>query len=238
MSKLTNVAVRMHKRLNGSYINNSFYCVEHVEGDYVISEYYEDEETKKPYSIDVNISKLINLDLFKERYKIFRYGKSDSETEKSCFENLKGHDFRARKSDITLLIFDCEEEIIYLVCGEVKKTLKTSNFADAREQLLSSFVDLNIFNSLISYNAFPIKRLFFIRSDEQKLVFNQKSSSSALSKSFSGNRIPYNILEREWETRMLHYNLDDSSILYRVNKKMDEFEKYNFLCDELHFISN
>lgn len=223
------------KRISENLRKDSFYFVDHNSGDYIIYENYA-ENPGDTQDISVNVSQILGMDLSLEKYKIFRYGKENAKKEESCFALLKGQDAKSRKADITLLIFDNENNKIYLVCGEVKKTFKEANFADAREQLISSHIDLNIFNAMLSFNYFPIERYFFIVFEKNKLIKAPHSSSAILARSDSDKKIPFNLLREEYERKKIHFNLDDSRLINQVDKDISKLNDSLMLSADLKFI--
>lgn len=227
--------IKTHNRISRNLHKDNFYLVEHSTGDYIICEEYKDEQNF--YEMDVNISRILNKNLSLERYVIFRYGKERVKKESSCFSTLKGQDFKKRKSDITLLIFDKKEEKVILICGEVKKTLKYSNMAEAREQLISSYIDLNVFNALLTFNYYPVESVFFVIYEQSRISSNFNSSSMLLGKYAKGKKnIPYKLLSQEYTRKKIYFNLDDDRLIGEANRKPEKIDNSKMMYGEWKFI--
>lgn len=229
--------IKRYSRISKNLAKDNFFKVEHSEGDYIISEEYQDGE--KLCQMDVNISRILGKDLSENRYVIFRYGKERVKKEESCFHTLKGQDFNKRKADITLFIFDEKENKVMLVCGEVKKTLKYSNMAEAREQLISSYIDLNIFNTLLVFNYYPVEVVFFVIYEKNKISSPPNLSTALLGKYANGKKhIPYKLLYEEHNRKKLYFNLDNDRLIREANKNSEKIDQSAMMYAEWRFIQS
>ncbi|MFJ7950123.1 hypothetical protein ACIQZG_01205 [Lysinibacillus sp. NPDC096418] len=218
-----NNGIKIHGRIAKCITNNHFSLIPEIHGDLIITEKYSDRDIQDSNDIDVNISEILELDLSdNNRFQVFKYGDSDSSKEKSIFGNFKAQTFKERKCDISLLVFDHEEKAVFLVCGEVKKTLKIESLFEAREQIISTYIDLNLYNALLSYNSYTIKNIFFIVFEKNQMIKKVISSTQLLKKSDNGKSIPTNLLLEEYNKESIHYTLDCSRNLREVDKNLSE----------------
>lgn len=176
---------------------------EDLVNDLIIQEMYEDGSI-----VDVNITQLMCRDFSEaDRYQIFRYGMPSSKNEESFFEDCKKQYFANRKSDIALLIVDHFEETIFIVCGEIKQTLRFDSYYEAREQLISTYIDLNILSSIVTFNIYRLQPIFFTFSKESKIPKSLSKSSAELIKN-RRKKIPSTLLHHEWLNKKIYYSLD------------------------------
>lgn len=176
------------------------------------------------------------MDLSLRRYTLFKYGKDAAKKEQSCFKDIKGQSFKIRKADITLLIFDSEKQKMFLVCGDAKKTLKHSNLADAREQLISSYIDLHVFNALLCFNYYPVETIFFVAYEEIRLPKSPLPATAQLGTNSGKNFIPYRLLNEEYESEKLHFNLDDQKLIKTADQDTEKIDTSHMLYAQWKFV--
>ncbi|MFJ7698887.1 hypothetical protein [Lysinibacillus fusiformis] len=225
-----NNGTKIHTRIAKNLSKEHFFLVDDIEDEYIIIEEYSEEERaiSKSSHICVNISKITDLNLSdKNRFKVYRYGNPDLKMEKSYFNNLKAQTFKNKKCDISLIILDHIKKTTYIVCAEVKRTLKISNLFDAREQIISSHIDLNILNSLLTYNSYNVERMFFIIFENYNISRNNNITSMQLLTDSKGRPIPTNLILEEHKTNTIYYTLDDREDMNSIDKNISTLKLWS-----------
>lgn len=215
------LAVKSFNRLPREKISEEhFRLVDTITGDYIIKEYYDEDHQD---DVDINITQILGMDLSdSSRYQVFQYGQTQFRKETSHFKEFKKQNFANRKCDISLIIVDHSDEKIYLVCGEVKKTLRIDSLHEARQQLISTYIDLGILNSIVTHNIYPIHRIFFTVSE--KILIPQQELSGQfllLRDKKTGKQIPTKLLWTEYKSGQFYYALDLPNDMTRVNNNIE-----------------
>lgn len=198
-----------------------FYKVEGLEGDLITTETYEEGD-----KIEVNISRVLQLPLEdKDRFLIFRYGEEDSKKEVSLCSHLKKKipDYQEKKCDISYIIVDHEEEKTYLVCGEIKKTLKIDTLDKARKQLISTYIDLSFINSLLTMNIYKLEPIFFVVTNEVKITRHVANTQALL---YGKSNIPYNILMKEYFDNVFYYSLNIPTFIKKCDSDVSLLDSW------------
>lgn len=214
------LAVKTFNRLPREKISEDhFRLVGDITGDYIIKEYYDEDHLE---DVEINITQILGMDLSdSSRYQVFQYGQTKFRKETSHFKDLKKQDFANRKCDISIIIVDHVDKKIYLVCAEVKKTLRIESLYEARQQMISTYIDLGILNSIVTHNIYPIYRIFFTVSERINIPQKELSSHQLLLKDKDGKIIPSQLLWTEFKNGQFYYALDLPSDMARVNKNLN-----------------
>lgn len=224
--------VKIHNRLAREKISKDhFRLIEDIPGDLILTEYYDEEHLE---DVKINVSQTLDMDLKdSDRYAVFQYGQSHFKNEVSHFKEWKKQEFANRKCDVSLIIVDHSDEKIFLVCAEVKKTLRLDSLYEARQQLISTYIDLNILSSLITYNIYELNRIFFTVSQEIIIPKKSLSANLKLLKDKKGRAIPSNLIWNEFVSNTFYFALDSVEEMSRVNIDMDQIG--NWASDEIQF---
>lgn len=224
--------VKIFNRLPREKVSQEhFRLLTDISGDLILTEYYDEAHLE---DVHINISSLLNMNLEdSSRYAVFQYGQSSLKNEESLFKEWKKQEFGQRKCDISLIIIDHVEEKIYLVCAEVKKTLKINSLHEARQQLISTYIDLNILSSIITYNIYQLNRVFFTISEKILIPEKELPSSFRLLKDKKGRLIPSELLWTEFVTRTFYFSLDSQKDMMDVNVNIEKIDSW--VSDRIRF---
>ncbi|MED3025269.1 MULTISPECIES: hypothetical protein [Bacillus cereus group] len=218
--------VKIYNRLAREKISQEqFRLIEDITDDLILTEYYGEDHLN---DVKINISQILNMDLKNsDRYAVFQYGQSHFRNEESQFKEWKKQEFSNRKCDISLIIVDHFEEKIFLVCAEVKKNLRLDSLYEARQQLISTYIDLNILNSLITYNVYELNRIFFIISEEISIPKQTLPSTLMLQKDGRGRNIPTKLIWHEFVSNTFYFTLDSLRDMSSVNADMEQIKNWS-----------
>ncbi|QWH04598.1 hypothetical protein [Bacillus mycoides] len=224
--------VKIYNRLARDKISkDQFRLIEDIADDLILTEYYGEDHLD---NVKINISQTLDMDLKNsDRYAVFQYGQSHFKNEESQFKEWKKQEFSNRKCDISLIIVDHFEEKIFLVCAEVKKNLRLNSLYEARQQLISTYIDLNILNSLITYNVYELNRIFFIVSQEISIPKKTLTPGLRLQKDKKGRNIPCELIWHEFVSNTFYFTLDSLGEMSSVNADMDQIK--NWTSDTIQF---
>ncbi|USJ20196.1 hypothetical protein [Lactococcus formosensis] len=170
--------------------------------DFVKQEALDGDSVPAGSEIVIDFSKILQKPF--TEYIVLDYTR-ESAQEKTVFGGLRrSQNLGACKSDISYIIFDKGAKKVTFLIGEIKTNLSILRMTKAREQLLSTLLDLRIFNSLVSHANLVVDIklcIFHVSESIVEYIPKKGSPSRGITRNNAPNVNGQDYVYHEWELK-------------------------------------
>lgn len=172
--------------------------------------------------LKIDLSKYLPDDFNFQDYLVYKYGNKDFKQEKSIYGAIKGHQFKNKKCDISFILVNKLTGGVLFFIGEIKYSLTTDQFFKAREQVVSSLIDLNILCSLMHFSSasIQIECIIFTVNNNRILPQAPVSIISRKYKQNNGRSTPLNFLLYEYHNRKILCSIDTEREMHSFDERV------------------